>query len=324
MIATPPQCPRPYSLGPAIFWLAFLHLLLIAGVIHRARQGQATYGEVAVMGWGLLALWPIIVAETWIAVLIRDRVVRPLRPTVIRAIWITFLPPVRMGMPCPFTGQQWLPWWGWCERGKGLEDRLDRVFHKPMLIFAILILPILALEFARADDVRSSPSLGLAVHLGVAIIWVAFATEFVIKVSAARRPFVYAKTRWVDLAIIILPLLEFALTSLAEAAPLARLLRLTRAAAPEQIARMGQVYRLRGVLVKGWRLSWCCESCPRSSGIRRKSNSDGWRDRSRTLRCRLPKCAPRPTNCAGRSVPQKQSRSLWSEQRARCSSNNPG
>ena len=236
-----------------MFWLAFLHLLLIAGVIHRARQGQATYGEVAVMGWGLLALWPIIVAETWIAVLIRDRVVRPLRPTVIRAIWITFLPPVRMGMPCPFTGQQWLPWWGWCERGKGLEDRLDRVFHKPMLIFAILILPILALEFARADDVRSSPSLGLAVHLGVAIIWVAFATEFVIKVSAAQRPFVYAKTRWVDLAIIILPLLEFALTSLAEAAPLARLLRLTRAAAPEQIARMGQVYRLRGVLVKGWR-----------------------------------------------------------------------
>jgi len=236
-----------------MFWLAFLHLLLVAGVVHRARQGQATYGEVAVMTWGLLALWPLIVVETWVAVIIRDRVVRPLRPTVIRAIWITLLPPMRMGMPCPFTGRLWLPGWGWCERGRVLEDRLDRVFHKPMLVFAILILPVLALEFVRADDVRSSPSLGLAVHLGVAVIWVAFATEFVIKVSAVRRPFVYSKTRWVDLAIVILPLLEFALSSLAEAAPLARLLRLTRAAAPEQIARMGQIYRLRGVVVKGWR-----------------------------------------------------------------------
>jgi hypothetical protein len=48
-------------------------------------------------------------------------------------------------------------------------------------------------------------------------------------------------------------MLEFALHALADAAPLARLLRLSRAMAPEQLARMGQVYRLRGLLWKGWR-----------------------------------------------------------------------
>jgi len=122
-----------------------------------------------------------------------------------------------------------------------------------MLVFAVLILPVLALEFVRADDVRASPALALTVHAGVAVIWVAFATEFAVKVSASRRPFVYSKERWLDLAIVLLPVLEFALSTLADAAPVARLLRLTRAVAPEQLARMGQLYRLRGLLMKAWR-----------------------------------------------------------------------
>jgi hypothetical protein len=122
-----------------------------------------------------------------------------------------------------------------------------------MLLFAVLILPVLALEFLQAEVVRSSPALALTLRAAVGLIWVAFATEFSIKVSASRKPFLYSKERWLDLAIVLLPLLEFALSTLAEAAPVARLLRLTRAAAPEQLARMGQIYRLRGLLMKGWR-----------------------------------------------------------------------
>jgi hypothetical protein len=253
MTATPPAPPRPYPLARLLFGLAFLHLLLLAGVLHRAHHPEATRTEVQVMVYGLLGLWPVIALETWIAVLIRDRAVRPLRSTVARAIWITLAPPLRMGMPCPFTGKLWLPGWGWCERGKALEDRLDRAFHKPMLVFAVLILPVLALEFTRVEEVRTNHSLALVLHISVAIIWVAFAVEFAVKVSAARRPLRYCKERWIDLAIVGLPMLEFALTSVADAAPIARLLRATRAVAPEQLARMGQMYRLRGLLTKGWR-----------------------------------------------------------------------
>lgn len=245
--------PRTYRPARVMFWLAFLHLLLVAGVLHRANHAQATPVEVAVMGYGLLALWPIIAIETWLAVAIRDRTLRPLRPTAVRALFITLVPPLRMGMPDPYTGRLWLPAWGWCERGKALEDRLDRLFHVPMLAFALLILPVLVLEFVHAERVRSDPYLALALHVSVAVIWVAFATEFVIKVSAVRRPFVYSRERWLDLAIVLLPTFEFALTSLADAAPVARLLRLTRAVGPEQLARMGQVYRLRGLLMKAWR-----------------------------------------------------------------------
>jgi len=252
--SSPAPVVRSYPLAQVMFWAAFAFLLLLAGAIHRADHVFVTHVELEVMSFGLLALWPMIVFETWLAVFIRNREVRPLQSTVVRAIWITLVPPLRMGMPCPFTGRMWLPFWGWCDRGKPLEDRLDRAFHKPMLVFALLILPVLVFEFVRASEVRANPPLALALHISIAVIWVAFATEFVIKVSAVRKPFVYSKDRWLDLAIVLLPMLEFGLRMLADAAPLARLVRLTRAvAAPEQMARMGQVYRLRGLLMKGWR-----------------------------------------------------------------------
>src|SRR5262249_20962568 len=157
---------------------------------------------------------------------VRNRTVRRRRATLARTVWITLLPPLRMGLPDPFNGRLWLPFWGWWERGPDLEEQLDRVFHKPMLLFAVLVLPVLVLEYVHAEQVRADPGLALALHVSIAVIWLAFALEFVIKVSASRRPFRYSTERWLDLAIVVLPMLEFVLTKLVDAAPLARLLRL--------------------------------------------------------------------------------------------------
>jgi hypothetical protein len=254
---------RPYPLARPMFWLGFLSLLLTAGCVHRAFHELVTDFEVNVMIYGLFILWPIIVIETWIAVLIRDRAIRP---TLVRAAFITLMPPMRMGMPCPFTGRLWIPTWGWCDRGRALEDRLDKAFHKPMLVFALLILPVLLFELFSAEQVKTNPGIALALDISVAVIWMAFAIEFIIKVSAVRHPFRYSRDRWLDMAIVVLPMLEFLLSSFADLAPLARLLRLSRAAAPEQLARMGQMYRLRGLLIKGWRAALVLRVVSRLSG----------------------------------------------------------
>src|SRR5262245_45189448 len=222
----PPPEPRPYPFARVMFWLAFAHLLFVAGVVHRANHPQVTQTELRLMGGGLLILWPLIVVETWLAFFFRNRALRPPAFSRTRAIWITVFPPLRMGLPCPFTGRLWLPVWGWCQRGIELEERLDRAFHKPMLLFAILILPVLVLALVQADEVRANHELALALHISISVIWVAFAVEFAIKVSAIRRPFTYSKERWLDLAIVLLPMLEFILTTLANSAGLARLLRL--------------------------------------------------------------------------------------------------
>ena len=121
-----------------------------------------------------------------------------------------------------------------------------------IIAVCLLILPVLGLEYFRAEQVRHTPELALALHIGVAIIWIAFATEFVFRSSASPQPLRYAKERWLDLAIVVLPMLEFLLTRWVDAAPLARLLRLGRALSPEQLGGMQRVYRLRGLVTKAW------------------------------------------------------------------------
>jgi hypothetical protein len=234
-----------------MFALAFLYLLLVAGLIHRAQEQEVTLFELTVLTVGLVALWPVFVVEAAIGILARDRS-KPLRPALTRAIVVALFPPYRMGTPDPWTGLVWLPWLGWQIPGKPLYKRLEAAFGGPMLVFAFLILPMLAVEYFGVEEVRSRPAVALALHIGVSVIWVAFALEFILESSVAPNPFRHACDRWLDVAIVTLPMLEFVLTKWVDAAPIARLFRLGRALSPEQLARLQQLYRLRGMMGKAW------------------------------------------------------------------------
>lgn len=249
--AAPPGVRFADRLAPVLFALAFVHLLAVAGLIHRADQIQVTGVELQIMLTVLVVLWPVFAAEAVLAYLRRDRS-RRRGPILLRVLAVCLCPPARLGFIHPATGMIWLPRLGWQPPGRPLLARLDRAFDGPMLAFAFLILPVLAVEYVGADTVQSSPALAAAVHVGVAVIWVAFAVEFILKVSAAPSAVGYVKERWIDLAIVVLPTLEFVLNYWADAGPVARLLRTTRAVAPDQLARMGRLYRLRGLMAKGW------------------------------------------------------------------------
>ncbi len=234
-----------------MFWLAVAYLLLVAGLIHRAVTPSAAEGELWAMYVGLLGLWPVFAAEAVVGAL-RTGPERRWRPVVGRAVVILLFPPYRIGRTHPRSGLVWFPRLGWVPPGKETFDRIDRGFGTPMLFVAILILPVLILEYTQADLVKQSHGLSLALDIGVAVIWVAFALEFLLESSVAPKTGQYLKEKWLDAAIVILPMLEFALTRLVDAAPLARLLRLGRALSPEQLARMQRLYRLRGLMMKAW------------------------------------------------------------------------
>lgn len=238
-------------LAPVMFTLAFVDLLILAGLIHRASQPDVTQPELDAMYLGLAILWPFFSLEAVASFFRRTSEISTTKAGL-RCLLVIFAPPTRLAWIHPVTNRIWLPRLGWRSPGKELLKTLTKAFGGPMLVIAFLILPVLALEHASADTVRTNPAISLAVDLGVAAIWVAFAMEFIIKASAAPNTLAYAKERWLDLAIVGLPTLEFLLTRWVDAAPLARLLRLGRALAPDQIAKMGKAYRLRGLLMKGW------------------------------------------------------------------------
>jgi voltage-gated potassium channel len=94
----------------------------------------------------------------------------------------------------------------------------------------------------------------------------AFAIEFLIMVSVAEKKFRYCSLHWVDLAIILLPvifLMTLVIREWAEVAPLARGFRLLRLS---QLSRMGRVYRMQGLALKAWRAFLVLEVIQRLTG----------------------------------------------------------
>lgn len=112
-----------------------------------------------------------------------------------------------------------------------LRRRVDRFFHVPMIILALLVLPLLLLDYVYIRETGTGGAtrgwLWWLVIGGLTLIWIAFTLEFVLKIAIAEHRWEYLRRNWLDLIIIVIPLLR----------PL-------RVAA---LARTSQAFRLRGV-----------------------------------------------------------------------------
>lgn len=163
--------------------------------------------------------------------------------------WAAACPPLRLAKPvAEMNGEIWLPKIGWHPPGKPLAKLLDKVFSKPMLMIALLILPILLIEFGLAEQVQTMPWLKLTLSICTGFIWCAFAIEFIVMVSATDKKFAYVKKNWIDLAIILLPLVSF-LRSLR----IVRTANIAKFAKVQQLTKMSRIYRMRGLMAKSIR-----------------------------------------------------------------------
>ena len=195
--------------------------------------------------WVLFLLWPLF----WAEYIYSRRLKGPLSSIKHGAAFrmvACVVPPLRIAAPAAAHGGKiWLPNWGWCLPSKDLHEVLERVFGKPMLIIAMLILPVLLIEFGLNSLVEANQWLQVLLHVCTGFIWCAFTIEFLIMLSATDKRFAYVKAHWIDLAIILLPLISF-LRSL-------RVLRLARLAKVQKLAKMGRVFRVRGLAMKAMR-----------------------------------------------------------------------
>lgn len=136
----------------------------------------------------------------------------------------------------------WLPGLGWHETSRHFENYLLRLFSAPMIIIALLLLPMVVIEFVWFETISQSARWTFVMQTVTGWIWMAFVFEFVIMVSVVERKLLYCKKNWIDLAVILLPLLSFL-----RAARLSRLLKL------KQLSRTARIYRLRGLALRTWR-----------------------------------------------------------------------
>ncbi|MEZ6134634.1 MAG: hypothetical protein R3C53_06970 [Pirellulaceae bacterium] len=206
----------------------------------------------------LILIWPVFVAESLVR---RFGCWIPNSQERTFKYWWLFcvVPPLRLcahqhgnwqtGLEGGQTRSRvWLPVLGWQEVNRNLRRRLERAFGVPMIWIALLILPILGAHYYYKEGIINYPYLRVLLHFGTGLIWFAFTVEFIVMVSLAEKKLEYCKRHWLDLAIILLPLISF-LRSLR----VLRAGRLLNVGRLQHFSRVVRVFRLRGVAMRAFR-----------------------------------------------------------------------
>lgn len=218
-----------------MFAVSLLFLVFLSGTLHLHEvEGLAAVIDLCL--WGMIALWPLFAAEAAVHGILRS-------PGWRRHLLYSALPPLRLCARDHVEGTRiWLPVAGWSRVDEKLRDRIEQGAALPMIVIALMVLPLLAIESYWTEQIAANPRLGFCVHAGTGLIWVAFTFEFIVMISIVEKKLRYCREHWIDLIVILLPLVAFL-----RVARVGRLLRL------QQLSRTARAYRLRGLLMRAWR-----------------------------------------------------------------------
>jgi voltage-gated potassium channel len=225
----------PTRLAAGQFVAALVWLACLAVVLHlheRAEDKAIFYSALA----GLGVMYPVFWAE-WLWRASRgDGWSRT-------STWCSVLPILRIGLRDPAAqARVWLPRLGWRDPNEELIADVDRALSVPMLLISLAVLPVVIVEYVYAEKLEAEPRLAQLTAAATAVIWWSFTVEFVLMVSLTSKKLAYCKQHWLDLAIILLPLLAFL-----RALRLGRLLRL------QSLGKTARMYKLRGVAMRTYR-----------------------------------------------------------------------
>ncbi len=190
----------------------------------------------------IIALWSVVIIEGIAGLFVAsDAWAARLR----RLLLTTLLPPLRMiTASSKPRGWLWLPGIGWKPTGEETSEQLEQKLALPMVILTLLVLPVLGAELTGGETLENHPRMALATHLTTCVIWIGFTMEFLWMVAAAPDKLTYCLKNWINLVIILLPLVAFL-----------RVLNVFRFTRMLRAGKMLRAYRLRGLWTRLWRLA---------------------------------------------------------------------
>ncbi|WP_338793418.1 hypothetical protein [Bernardetia sp. MNP-M8] len=232
--------------APLMFWFSILMLMLMGFIIMFSFSPQARELVTPWVLWQMTILYGILMvvplAELLYVIHLKNKegLKVSINQLVFRTIAIPLMP-LRMGARrLSDNDWLWIPFWKWSKCNDILLEELKTKFSMPMIGIALLIIPILFIDLNKTvgEQVAARvPDISLYLEAVQAFIWIAFTFEFILMFSVTRDKLDYCKANWIDLFIILLPLVSF--------------LRTFRAI--QGLARVNQVaraYRFKGVITK--------------------------------------------------------------------------
>lgn len=139
----------------------------------------------------------------------------------------------------------WLPVRGYLDVDDDIRKRVDRFFSVPMLTLALLVLPLLVVDYYISRGTDKEHWLTTVVLVSHVAISLAFAVEFGVKIWIAQSRFGYLGRNWIDLIIIILPFLR--------SIRVFQTFRMLRSLEAARVVQISRIYAMRGVGLKAVR-----------------------------------------------------------------------
>jgi len=165
-----------------------------------------------------------------------------------RGLGILLFPAFRLGQRSFSRPDDiWIPFIGWKRKNKKLRIELAHCFSLPMVFIVLMVLPIMAIELFRSEWISDMPWVRNVLGIGQQFIWLAFAYEFVVMIAASRKRLAYCFKHWIDLLIVLLPIVLFVLPFLSFL-PILRLARLGR------LANLTRMLRMKRLGIKAFQL----------------------------------------------------------------------
>lgn len=231
------QTALDHVLALPMFVVTLIWLGLAGIAMHLLADNEGRYLRVAVYcGWGMLVLWNLYFVETWLHWQAGAKHLR-------QHLLICCFPPLRLGGRDHLCGKTvWIPGMGWKWAGDELANEIDLKLSYAMIVVAMLVLPLLLVEFIYLEQIQNNRAFGLVIQVAQAFIWFAFASEFLLMISLVSKRLQFVKTHWLDFAIICLPMIAFM-----------RIFRLGSAARITKLSRTARVFRVRGLAMRAWR-----------------------------------------------------------------------
>lgn len=218
-----------------MFWASVLYLLVLSMLLHLSDGRLDTP-----IGRGSVAALAII----WLAFPL-EYLLQRISGANLRSshLWAAVLPWMRVAVRDHGKGEHlWFPVWGWIVVNRDLEQRLHQAFALPMMGVAIFVLPLVSIEYIWSDAIVANRFWQQVIQAATGLIWTAFALEFILMMAVVKYKWSYLKRHWIDLIVVLLPLVSFL--------PALRLARLARL---NQLGRTVRLYRVRGLLMRTWR-----------------------------------------------------------------------
>lgn len=230
--------------APWVFWLASFALVCIGLLVTAIAEDHLSPAYTRIIpfaAWLTSGLYLLFIVDFFVMLYLKNQSDQKVDRTefIFRLLTLLF-PPFRIGTRDITSGRYiWIPFWKWSLVTAGLFSELKRRFILPMILIALLIVPVLVVEWKfmeEAEDLLPDLDLELIMASIQDIVWTAFAFEFLLMFSLTNEKLKYCKKNWIDLLIILLPFVSFLRTF--RFSQIARLKYATRS------------FKLRGVMTK--------------------------------------------------------------------------